>query len=138
MKWDTAKMDDANRAMCYALRYPPGRGAKPMKYCDIRKLVRKTNGRLPKIQAIAEAAKTYKDAKGQRGRPKGARKTTKVEDKKILETFHKVRPPGCGVTARELQDKLPKKIANKIGWDTLRRCFGAEHKLWPVRKRAHF
>ena len=121
----TAQMDDANRAICYTLRHPRNIGDKPMKYGDIRKIVRKTDGRKPTIQSIADAASSWKDAKGQRGRPKGVRKTTKLQDKKILQTFHKVRPPGCGITARELHDKLPKKIAKKIGWDTLRRCSDA-------------
>ena len=56
-----------------------------MKYSKIRILVRKTDGRLPTIQSIAEAAATYKDVKSQRGRPKGARKTTKLEDKKTMK-----------------------------------------------------
>ena len=128
VKYDTAKMDDANRAMCYALRHPPGRGAKPMKYCDIQKMVRKTNGRLPKIQAIAVAANTYKDAKGQRGRPKGSCKTSKAEDKKILKTFHKLRPPGCGIDSHEMEIGLPKKIIlfRKIMWTRIgssKKCF---------------
>ena len=33
-----ARMDDANRAMCYALRNP-GKGQKPLKLEDIQKLV---------------------------------------------------------------------------------------------------
>ena len=120
----TAQMDEGSGGMCYALRHPP-RGAKPMKYSAIRLLVRKTDGRLPTIQSIAEAAATYKDVKNQRGRPKGARKTTKLEDKKIMKTFFRVRPPGAGIEMRELHDKLPKKIAEKVGWDTLRRCLRA-------------
>ena len=124
MPASTAKMDDANRGMCYCLRHPP-RGGKPLKYSSIRLLVRKTDGRLPTIQSIAEAAATYKDVKSQRGRPKGARKTTKLEDKKIMKTFFRLRPPGAGIEMRELHDKLPKKIAEKVGWDTLRRCLRA-------------
>ena len=86
----TAQMDDANRAICYWLRHPKTVGEKPAKYKDIRKIVRKTDGRKPTIQSIAEVASTYKDVKGQRGRPKGSRNTTKLQDKKIMETFHKV------------------------------------------------
>ena len=114
-----AKMDDANRAMCYALRHPPAGGAKPMKYKDIRKLVRKTDGRLPTVQSIYEAAATWMDEKGQRGRPVGSCKTTKAEDKKIMEVFHHLRPPGCGITSRELKTGLPKRISKKIGQKTL-------------------
>ena len=39
-----ARMDDANRALCYAMRHP-GPGQKPRPYKDIRKVVRKTNGK---------------------------------------------------------------------------------------------
>ena len=130
-------MDEANRAMCWALRHPAD-GSKPMKYKDIRKVVRKTDGRLPGISAIQEAAATFKDVKGQRGRPKGSRKTTKEEDKKILQTFHRARPPGCGIDMRSLKDKLPKKLGEKIGWDTLRRCLRVEHKLLLLRRCDHF
>ena len=42
----TAKMDDANRCLCFALRNPP-RGEKPMKLRNIRKIVRKTDGSRP-------------------------------------------------------------------------------------------
>ena len=79
-----AKMNAANRAMCYALRNPP-RGAKPTKYKDIQKLVRKTDKSIPSISAIQEAATTYKDSKGKRGRKAGSNDTTKAEDKKILK-----------------------------------------------------
>ena len=123
MVGSTAQMDDANRAMCYALRHPPARGAKPMKYKDIRKLVRKTDGRLPTIPSIHEAAVTWMDEKGQRGRPVGSCKTTKAEDKKILEVFHKLRPPGYGITSRELKIGLPKRISKKIGQKTIIRFY---------------
>ena len=90
-----------------------------MKYKDIRKLVRKTDGRLPTIPSIREAAVTWLDEKGQRGRPVGSYKTTKAEDKKIMDTFHKLRPPGYGITSRELKIGLPKRIAKKIGQKTI-------------------
>ena len=35
---DTARMDEDNKAMCYALRHPPG-GAKPFPLTEIQKLV---------------------------------------------------------------------------------------------------
>jgi len=70
------KMNNANRAMCFALRNPP-RGEKPLRFSAIRKIVRKTDGTRPSIQAIQKAASTYKDKKGQRGRPAGSTVTTK-------------------------------------------------------------
>jgi len=119
-----AKMNDANRAMCYALRFPP-KGGKPMKYDDIRKLVRKTDGRKPTIQAIQLAATSYRDEKGQRGRPLGWRCTSKAEDKKILATMHKMRPPGHYVDSRIVKDSLPKQLQKKVSRKTILRSPGA-------------
>ncbi len=122
--YDSAKMDDANRAMCYALRNPPrGSKQKPMKYKDIRlHFARKTNGRKPTIQSIAEAAATWKDEKGERGRPAGSNKTTKLEDKKIMQKFHKLRPPGHAIDSRALHKALPENLRKKIGRRTIIRC----------------
>lgn len=108
-----ARMDDVNRALCFALRNPP-KGEKKRSYTDIRKLVRKKDTRRPSISAIAEAAATYTDAKEQVGRPEGWRKTTKADDKLILKAFHRVRPPGHGVTSRKVHKALPKKLRKKI------------------------
>jgi hypothetical protein len=118
-----AKMDDANRAMCYALRHPPA-GGKPMKLGDIQKLVRKTDRTIPGIAAIAEAADNFKKPKGQRGRPQGSKKTTKKEDKLILTKFHKLRPPGHGINSGKLRRSLPKKLQKKIGRRTIIRNSG--------------
>ena len=118
-----AKMDDANRALCYAWRHP-GPGKKPMKYKDIQKLVRKTDGRRPRIAAIALAAATFKDVKGKRGRPKGTRNTSKAEDKKILKTFFKVRPPGQYVDSRIVRNNLPLKLQDKASIRTVGRSCG--------------
>ena len=115
-----ARMDMANRAMCFALRNPPG-GAKPMKFKLIRASVKKTDGRKPGIPAIKEAADSFKTVKGKRGRKKGQCKTTKAEDKKLLKTFHKVRPPGHGVDSRKVHRALPKKLQKKIGRKTVLR-----------------
>ena len=46
----SAKMNIANRAMCWALRNPP-KGIKVTKLGDIRKSVRKTDGTKPSIGA---------------------------------------------------------------------------------------
>ena len=70
-----ARMDDANRALCYAMRHP-GQGQKPMPYKDIRKHVRKTNGRKPSIGAISEA-QDFMEKKLKRGRKKMTEKLPK-------------------------------------------------------------
>ena len=57
---DQIQMDDNNKAMCWALRHPPG-GEKPMPLKKIQLLVRKRNGKKPTVQAISLAASTYKD-----------------------------------------------------------------------------
>ena len=46
----SAKMDVANKAICWAMRNPP-KGVTKMKYHEIVKLVKKTNGRRPTIGA---------------------------------------------------------------------------------------
>ena len=56
---------------------------------------------------------------GERGRPVGRTATTKQEDKKLLATFHKVRPPGHGVDSRVVHKHLPKKLQAKIGRRTV-------------------
>ena len=76
--------------------------------------VRKTNGRKPKLQAISLAARTYKDEKQKRGRKVGQRKTTKQEDKVIMQTFHKKRPKGYGVDSRVVRDALPGKLRRSV------------------------
>ena len=90
-----ARMDEANKALCFAFRNP-GDGKKPMELADIRKIARKTDGKKPSLQAIALAAKNFHTEKKKRGRKLGSCKTTKEEDKQVLQTFHKMRPPGHG------------------------------------------
>ena len=45
---------------------------------------------------------------GNVGRKKGTTKTTQEEDKVIMATFKKLRPPGAGVDSRLIHDALPK------------------------------
>ena len=118
---EQSQMDDAGRAMCYALRNPPD-GSKPMRLKQIRKLVRKKTGRIPTLQAISKAAIHFKDEKGQRGRPKGCRKTTTAEDGVILKKFHKLRPPGVGIDSRTLHTALPVTLRKKVCRKTVIRC----------------
>ena len=114
---DQTQMDDFNEGLCWAYRHPPG-GAKPLKLGSIRKLVRKTNGKRPTVQAISLAARTFKDDKQKRGRKLGKRATTKEEDKKILQKLKQLKPPGHYIDSRILHTALPKKLQEKIGKQT--------------------
>lgn len=111
----TAKMDLANRALCYAYRNPV-KGVKktPLKTIITHKLVRKTDGSVPSEGAISKAAKDFMEEKEQRGRPTGTRNTTKAEDRVIMQKFRELRPPGAYIDSRILHDNLPRKIARKI------------------------
>jgi hypothetical protein len=111
-------MDEANQAMCFALRNP-GSGEKPSKLSAIRKLVRKTDGKKPSLQAISLAAVNFKRVKGKRGRRTGSYKTTKQEDKLVLKRFKKLRPPGHGVDSNVVHRALPLKLRKKIGRKTI-------------------
>jgi hypothetical protein len=97
----------------------PPKGQKKMSFKDIQKIVRKKDGSKPKIGSICDAAKNYKKAKMLRGRPKGCKKTDKGEDKILMETFKKLRPPGHGVDSRQLHKALPKKLKRKISRRTI-------------------
>ena len=112
-KATTAQMDLANKALCFALRNPP-KGYEKVPYTDILKVVRKEDGTAPTIGAICGAAQTFRDVKGKRGRPKGCKKTTKEEDRKLLSVFKKLRPPGCGVGSRVIHNAFPQKMKKKI------------------------
>ena len=135
-------MDEGTRAMIFALRNPP-KGTKKVKLKDIRKLVKKKNNRRPTLQSISDAANTFKTPKMKRGRPLGSRATTKAEDRNILNTFKKVRPPGYGVVARQVHAALPKTVQKKIQKRTVIRrlaekgCEGMWSEclfsLWPPR-----
>ena len=130
--------------MCYALRNPPA-GQKPVPLKDIQKMIwkkPKTNkekkGKKPQrptLQAISLAARSFKTEKNKRGRKKGNRKTTKEEDKQILKTFHKLRPPGHGIDARTLKKGLPKKIGSKVAPRLLIRRL-AEKGFYPEKKES--
>lgn len=120
-----ARMDEENRAMCFALRHPPN-GGKPAKLEDICKVVWKKDGKHPGINAVHDAAKNYNAEKGTRGKPPGATKTSKAENKKIMDTFHRIRPPGHGVDSRILHDALPRNLQKKISRRTCIRRLAAK------------
>ena len=126
-------MDLANRALCYALRHPPN-GMSKAKYKDIAKVVKKRDGKKPTHAAIAQAAASFTAEKATRGRKQGTRKTSKSEDKVLLTTFKKCRPPGCGVDSRIVHTALPKKLKAKISRKTIiRRLAGKGYK--PQKKK---
>lgn len=131
-------MDEANRAICFAMRNP-GPGKKPMALKDIQKVVQKKkrgpNGKIlrPTLAAISKAASSFKSKKAKRGRKKGQRCTTKADDRVIMKTFHKLRPPGHGIDSKILKKGLPKKVAKKASRRTLIRRL-AEKGFVPEEK----
>lgn len=127
-------MDAENRAMCYALRNP-GPGKKPSSLRDIQKVVRKTDGGRPTLPAIWKAAATYGEEKETRGRKVGQRATNRAEDKKIMDTFRKLRPPGHGIDSRVVKQGLPKKLQAKVSRRTVIRRL-AEKGYCPAKKRS--
>ena len=58
----------------------------------------KTDGTVPSPAGICLAAATFETEKKVRGRKPGQNKTSKAEDKVIMKTFHKLRPPGLGLS----------------------------------------
>ena len=127
-------MDFKNRALCFSLRNPPP-GTKPMTFQGIvdQKLVRKTDGSVPSVGAIHEAAASFSKEKKQRGRREGWRKTSKKEDKALLSTFHKLRPKGHYVDSRMVHSALPRKLRTKVQRRTVRRRL-AEQGYVPTKK----
>ena len=110
------QMDFKNRLLCYQLRNPARKGIKKTPLSDIvkKKLVRKTDGKVPSESAISQAAAAFVKEKGQLGRPQGSRKTTKAEDATILKKFKKLRPPGAYVDSRIIHDNLGTKLRKTI------------------------
>ena len=110
-----AQMDAKNRALCWVFRNPR-EGATKVTLADIvsKKLVVCKDGRVPSEGAISKAAKQYFAEKQQRGRRDGWRKTSKVEDRKILHTFKRLRPPGHYIDSRILHRALNQKLRKKI------------------------
>ena len=109
----TSQMDEAARAMCYAFRHP-GSGQKPLKLKVIQKLLKKKDAKnRPSLAAISQAAANFTAVKKKQGRKLGQRATSKKDDKKIMEAFHKLRPPGHGIDSTALHKALPKKLKQK-------------------------
>jgi len=122
-----AHMDEANRAMCFALRNPP-RGEKPTRFLDIQKLVRKKNGKRPGINKTNQAKpsqdktglggtkqitleQTSNDRKYQVGQDKAKQDKTR-QDKNKKSIFLKGEPPGISAiqnTAATFREKKGKR-----------------------------
>ena len=117
----SAQMDFQNRLRCHSLRNPsPGTKAMSLRAIVAQKLVRKTDGSVPSVEAINKAAKSFTEEKKQRGRREGWRKTTKKEDRALLATFHKLRPKGHYVDSRMVHSALPRKLRTKVRRRTVR------------------
>ena len=104
-------MDEANRAMCFALRNPP-RGQKPTKLGDIQKLVRKTDGKRPTLQAIQQAASTFNDKRAE-GQARWFQWHHQGRGQEDLESFSQVEAsrPLCGfqIGAQSFAQEAPSK-----------------------------
>jgi hypothetical protein len=132
LEMKAARMDAANRALCYAHRNPP-KGVAKTPYRLLKTIVKMQNRKPPTVSAMSQAAASFLKEKQVRGRKKGWRKTSKAEDRKILAVFKENRPPGCGIDSRNLHDSLPKKLRAKIVRRTLRRRL-ADKGIKPRRK----
>ena len=130
-------MDEAARAMCYAFRHP-GSGQKPLKLKVIQKLLKKKDAKnRPSLAAISQAAANFTAVKKKQGRKLGQRATSKKDDKKIMEAFLKLRPPGHGIDSTALHKALPKKLKKKIGKRIVIRRL-AERGYLPEKKRSKY
>ena len=119
-------MDAENRALCYFYKHPPPDSeVRPSSFEKIAHMVVKKDGERPSVGAVFLAVKEFRKARKVRGRRVGWRKTTKHDDKVIKATFHKLRPPGCGVDSEELHRALPLRIRSKVCPRTLRRRLAA-------------
>ena len=108
-----ARMDLQNRALCFALRNPPS-GEKKVPFNELRDHVRKTDGSKPSIQAVKDAVYDYRKVRNPVGRKAGWQKTSKKDNKTILQTFKQLRPDGCGIDSREIHRALPAALAMKV------------------------
>jgi hypothetical protein len=93
-----------------------------------------TNGKThPTAMGVWKAVTNFNEPKKKAGRPKGSKKTTKAEHKVIMSAFHKKRPPGYGVEAKDVHTALPKKLRKKISPRTVQRRL-AEKGYTPQKK----
>ena len=127
-----AQMSPENRALCFFYRNPPN-GDKKLTYAKIADLVQNEDGEHPTEGAVRHCVLNFHSAKDKRGRKAGYRKTSKAEDKVILQAFRKLRPPGHGVDSRKVHLSLPKKLRGKVSRRTVIRRL-AEQRYVPTKK----
>ena len=104
-----------------------------MTYAKIADLVQNEDGEHPTEGAVRQCVSKFHSAKGKRGRKSGYRKTSKAEDRAILQAFRKLRPPGHGVDSRKVHLSLPKKLRSKVSRRTVIRRL-AEQRYVPTKK----
>ena len=102
-------MGAKNSALCFFDRNPPN-GAKKLTYTEIAEIIRNEDDEHPTEGAFRQCVLNFHEPKAKRGRKAGYRKTSKAEDKLVLQTFLKLRPPGHGVDSRKVHMSLPKKL----------------------------
>ena len=128
-------MNAENRALCYFYRHPPPGYDTPMKWSAIAKLVWNSDGCThPTRAGVRKCVSSWTAQRQTRGRKLGWRKTTGIEDRRIVSSFHKARlPRGSQVTSRDVAARLPKRLRVKICRRTIRRRL-ASHGYKPARK----
>ena len=127
-----AHMNAENRALCVFYRNPPN-GSKRLTYAKIAEIVQNEDGEHPTEEAVRRCVVNFHEPKAKRGRKAGYRKTSKAEDKVILQAFRKLRPPGHGVDSRKIHATLPKKLRGKVSRRTMIRRL-AEQRYVPTKK----
>ena len=127
-------MNAENRALCYFYRFPPkDSGVRPLSFPKIAQIVRKQDGTCPTAEGVRLGVRDFHREKFQRGRKQGWRKTSAADDKVLMKTFHKVRPAGAGVVARDVDDALPARLQGKLCLKTIRSRL-AEQGYKPEKK----
>ena len=102
-------MDAKSRALCLFYRNPPN-GAKKLTYTEIAEIFRNEDGEHPTGGAVRQCVLKFHEPKAKRGRKSGYRKKSKVEDKLVLQTFRRLRPP----RPRGRLAERPRESAEKV------------------------
>ena len=120
-------MNAENRALCFFYRNPPPGYGAPMRWSAIAERVWNSDGCThPTAAGVRKCVLSWRAERQRRGRKPGWRKTTPVEDKRIMGSFFKARfPLGSRVTARDVAAGLPQRLRAKISRRTIRRRLAA-------------